>query len=160
AGLAVGEPAATLGYLWYSAALPMCWVVAVGLARAYEGRFLGTGTEEFQRGFRAFVGLTAAVAFASYATKAEGARGYVVVALPLAAGLSLVGRYVARRRLHHLRASGYHLLDLVVVGGENSVADLVTRLRGEPHNGMRVVGACLPAGCVGASLVPLGVPVL
>src|SRR5262249_27757599 len=39
AGLAVGEPAATLGYLWYSAALPMCWVVAVGLARAYEGRF-------------------------------------------------------------------------------------------------------------------------
>src|SRR5262249_55699266 len=90
----------------------------------------------------------------------EVARGYVVVALPLAAGLSLVGRYAARRRLHHLRASGYHLLDLVVVGGENSVADLVTRLRGEPHNGMRVVGACLPAGCVGASPGPLGVRVL
>jgi exopolysaccharide biosynthesis polyprenyl glycosylphosphotransferase len=62
--------------------------------------------------------------------------------------------------VHHQRASGHYMLDLVVVGGEYSVTDLVTQLRGEPHNGLRVVGACLPAGCTGELLEPLGVPVL
>jgi exopolysaccharide biosynthesis polyprenyl glycosylphosphotransferase len=161
AGLVVAPPAhATAGYLWYSLALPFFWVGAVALARAYEGRFLGSGSEEFQRVFRAFVGLTATVAFASYATKAEVARGYVVLALPLAAALSLVGRYAARKRVHHLRACGRYMLDLIVVGGEYSVTDLVTQLRGEPHNGLRVVGACLPAKSTGELLQPLGVPVL
>ncbi len=161
AGLVVAQPArATPGYLWYSLALPACWVGAVALARAYEGRFLGSGSEEFQRVFHAFVGLTAAVALASYATKAEVARGYVVLALPLAAALSLVGRYAVRKRVHHLRRSGHYMLDLVVVGGEYSVADLVTQLRGEPHNGLRVIGACLPPECTGELLEPLGVPVL
>jgi hypothetical protein len=137
-GLVVAdESRATPGYLWYSIALPLCWVCAVGLARAYEGRFLGSGSEEFQRVFRAFVGLTATVAFASYATKAELARGYVVVALPLAASLSLFGRYAVRKRLHYLRAAGLYMLDLVVVGGEHSVVDLVAQLRREPHNGLR-----------------------
>ena len=161
AGLLVAAPAhATAGYLWYSLALPFCWVGSVALARAYEGRFLGSGSEEFQRVFQAFVGLTATVAFASYATKAEVARGYVVLALPLAAALSLVGRYAVRKRVHHLRASGHYMLDLVVVGGEYSVTDLVTQLRGEPHNGLRVIGACLPPECAGELLEPLGVPVL
>jgi exopolysaccharide biosynthesis polyprenyl glycosylphosphotransferase len=155
------QPARAIpGYLWYSAALPLCWVATVGLCRAYESRFLGSGTEEFQRVFHGFVGLTAAVAFASYASKAEVARGYVVVALPMAAGLSLVGRYAVRKRLHRLRAAGRHMLDLIVVGGEHSVADLVTQLRREPASGLRVVGACLPPGSSGGLLVPLGVPVL
>jgi exopolysaccharide biosynthesis polyprenyl glycosylphosphotransferase len=154
------SPKAVPGYLWYSAALPLCWVAAVGLCRAYESRFLGSGSEEFQRVFHGFIGLTATVAFVSYASKAEVARGYMVVALPLTAALSLVGRYAVRLRLHRLRASGLHMLDLVVVGGEHSVADLVTQLRREPANGLRVIGACLPRGSAGGLLAPLGVPVL
>jgi exopolysaccharide biosynthesis polyprenyl glycosylphosphotransferase len=161
AGVMGADPAsATPGYLWYSLALPVVWIATVGMSRAYEGRFLGVGTEEFQRVVRAFVGLTAAVAFASYATKAELARGYVVLALPLAAALSLVGRYAVRKRVHHLRRSGHYMLDLVLVGGEHSVVDLVTQLRSEPYNGLRVVGACLPAESTGELLAPLGVPLL
>jgi exopolysaccharide biosynthesis polyprenyl glycosylphosphotransferase len=160
-GATVADPASpTPGYLWYSLALPAIWIFVVGLSRAYEGRFLGVGTEEFQRVVRAFVGLTAAVAFVSYATKAEIARGYVILALPLAAALSLAGRYLVRKRVHHLRRSGHYMLDLVLVGGEHSVVDLVTQLRSEPYNGLRVVGACLPAESSGELLAPLGVPVL
>ncbi|HSV66358.1 MAG TPA: sugar transferase [Mycobacteriales bacterium] len=160
-GLTVASPAhAGPGYLWYSMALPGLWVGAVAMSRAYEGRFLGIGSEEFQRVFRAFVGLTATVGFASYATKAEVARGYVVLALPLAASLSLVGRYVVRRRLHRARRSGQYMLDVIAVGGEFTVGDLVTQLRSEPHAGMRVVGACLPPDASGDLLAPLGVPVL
>jgi exopolysaccharide biosynthesis polyprenyl glycosylphosphotransferase len=161
AGVSLAAPASpTPWYLAYSLALPLIWVFSVSLSRAYEGRFLGVGTEEFQRVVRAFVGLTAVVAFVSYATKAELARGYVILALPVAAALSLVGRYAVRKRVHHLRRSGHYMTDLVLVGGEHSVVDLVTQLRREPYNGLRVVGACLPADASGELLAPLGVPVL
>lgn len=157
---APGATDASSSYRWFSAALPLLWIAAVALARAYEGRFLGIGSEEFQRVFRAFVGLTAAVAFTSYATKAEVARGYVVLALPLAVSLSLVGRYAARRRVHALRRRGQFLLDVVAVGGAYSVVDLVTQLRREPYAGMRVVGACLPDDTDGRLVERAGVPVL
>jgi exopolysaccharide biosynthesis polyprenyl glycosylphosphotransferase len=147
------------GYLAFSVALPFLWVAAVALTGAYETPVLGLGSEEFQRVGQAFVGLTAGVAFFSYATKAEVARGYVVLALPLALVLCLAGRYAARKRLHSLRGRGRCLHDVVAVGGEHSVVDLVTQLRRERYSGMRVVGACLAAGS-GRQLELLGVPVL
>src|SRR2546429_5889142 len=40
ASLVVGQPVyASTSYLWFSLALPACWVGAVTLARAYEVRF-------------------------------------------------------------------------------------------------------------------------
>ncbi len=147
------------GYLAFSLGLPLLWVGAVALGRAYEAPVLGLGSEEFQRVFQSFVGVTAAVGFASYALKAGVARGYVVLALPLAAALCLFGRYAARKRLHAMRREGLCIHDVIAVGGEHSVVDLVTRLRYEQHNGMRVVGACLTAGS-GEDLLGLGIPVL
>ena len=145
------------GYLAFSLALPVIWVASAALARAYDDRVVGLGAEEFQRVARAFVALTAFVGFCSYATKAEVARGYVVLALPMAVALSLAGRYAARKRLHALRRSGRCVHDVIAVGGEHSVLDLVTRLRREQYSGMRVVGACLASGD-GAQIVGLGVP--
>ncbi len=147
------------GYFAFNLAFPVLWVGAAALARAYETPVLGLGSEEFQRIGRAFVGLTAAASFVLYATNAEIARGYVVLALPLVLVLCLVGRYAARKRLHALRRRGEHLHGVIAVGGEHSVADLVTRLRLEQHCGMRVVGACLAAGN-GDHMRLLGVPVL
>jgi exopolysaccharide biosynthesis polyprenyl glycosylphosphotransferase len=146
-------------YLLLSAVMPLAWVAAVALANAYDPTMVGLGSDEFQRVFRAFVGFTAAVGFFSYAAKAEVARGYVVLALPLAAILCLLGRYAARKRLHALRRRGTCLDDVVAVGGEHSVVDLVTQLRREQYSGMRVVGACLAAGH-GRQLERLGVPLL
>ncbi|HYT09959.1 MAG TPA: sugar transferase [Mycobacteriales bacterium] len=146
------------GYVVLSMALPVLWVVALGLAGAYETPVLGLGSEEFQRVTRAFVALTAAVGFFSYATKAEVARGYVVLALPLALAFCLLARYGARKRLHALRRRGSCLHDVVAVGGEHSIVDLVVQLRHEPYSGMRVVGACLAAG-TGHLLELHGVPV-
>ena len=69
----------------------MLWVAAVALAGGYEARILGLGSEEFQRVFRAFVGLTATVGFVSFALKVDVARGYVVLALPLVTILTFLG---------------------------------------------------------------------
>jgi exopolysaccharide biosynthesis polyprenyl glycosylphosphotransferase len=146
-------------YLGLSLALPVTWVATAALCGAYDDRIVGLGSEEYQRVGRTFVALTAAVGFFSYATKAEVARGYVVLALPVAALLSLAMRYALRKRLHARRRAGRCVHQVVVVGGEHSVVDLVTQLRREPYSGMRVVGACLASGD-GAAVVCLAVPLL
>ena len=140
-------------------AAPVLWVAAIGLSGGYEARVLGLGSEEFQRIFRAFVGLTATIGFVSYALKADIARGYIVWALPVATVLSFLGHYGFRKRLHRGRSRGRYTYRVIAVGGEESVADLTSQLRQERYCGMQVVGACLSAGD-GARLVGLGVPLL
>jgi exopolysaccharide biosynthesis polyprenyl glycosylphosphotransferase len=147
------------GYLAFSLAFPVLWVAALAVAGCYEARIIGLGSDEFQRVIEAFVGLTALVSFFAYASKIELARGYVVLSLPLAGVLCLLGRYAARKRLHWQRRTGRHMHDVVAVGGEHAVLDLVTQLRRDEYSGMNVVGACLSAGD-GAQLVGIGVPLL
>ena len=125
--------------------LPLAWVAAVGFSRAYEGRFVGVGSAEFERVFRAFLHLTVATVFISYLTRAPVARGYIVAALPLALALDLTGRYAARKWLHRRRLRGQYLTSVLAVGGVESVAQFTTLLRHDQHAGMRVVGACIPS---------------
>nr|WP_242614694.1 sugar transferase [Actinomadura roseirufa] len=125
-------------------ALPVIWVCWVAATRAYETRFFGAGTEEYRRIFDAGISLTAAVAIVSYATKAEVARGFVVVTLPVLTLLSLLGRYRLRKHLHLRRARGECLRRAVAVGHREAVAELVREFGRAPHHGMRIVAACLP----------------
>jgi exopolysaccharide biosynthesis polyprenyl glycosylphosphotransferase len=145
------------GYLAGAVAVPVLWLAVLALLDCYEPRVLGLGSEEFQRVLRGFVAATAALGFVSYALKLEVARGYVVVALPLAALLCLLGRYAARKWLHRRRMQGSYLHNVIAVGEEHAVVDLVTQLRHDQYSGMQVVGACLSGGD-GAGLVGLGVP--
>ncbi len=131
-------------YLVCCPLLPVVWLTVVACNRAYEGHFIGFGPAEFQRVFRSFLYLTLIVAAASYTTKTELARGFVVVALPLTLALSLLGRGALRRQLRRRRARGTAVSSVIVVGGAHAVIDLSARLRVDVHAGMRVVGACLP----------------
>jgi exopolysaccharide biosynthesis polyprenyl glycosylphosphotransferase len=149
----------TYSYAAATFVAPVLWVSAIALSGGYEARILGLGSEEFQRIFRAFVGLTASIGFVSYALKADVARGYIVWALPLAMVLSFLGHYAFRKRLHRGRSRGRYTYRVIAVGGEESVADLTAQLRQERYCGMQVVGACLSTGD-GARLVGLGVPLL
>ncbi|WP_407659508.1 sugar transferase [Lipingzhangella rawalii] len=133
-------------YLALTAALPLVWIGALALAGAYERRFIGVGTEEFRRVLSAGVVLTALVAVLAYATQAELARGYVLVALPAVTVLSLVMHYAWRKRLHRWHRAGRCMRRTLVVGHASAVRELVRLLRREPHHGMTVVGVCLPAG--------------
>src|SRR5664279_4405016 len=89
-----------------SAAFPPTWVAVMAANRAYEPRFLGRGSEEFRRVFRAAVGFIATVASVCYAAQIQLARGYVAIALPLGTLFTLLGRYAARRVVHAQRARG------------------------------------------------------
>ena len=151
-------PAAEVaGYLILTMLMPVLWVAMVALLDCYEPRVLGLGSDEFQRVGRAFIAATAVLGFVSYAFKLEVARGYVVLALPLALFLCVLGRYAARKWLHRRRMAGEFLHNVIAVGEEHAVVDLVTQLRRDQYSGMRVMGACLSGGD-GARLVGLGVP--
>jgi exopolysaccharide biosynthesis polyprenyl glycosylphosphotransferase len=142
--------------------LPLAWVGVIAFNRAYEARFVGVGSAEFDRVFRAFLHLTAATVFISYLSKAPVARGYVIAALPLALALDLSGRYLARKRLHKKRARGECFTSVLAVGSVDAIAEFTSLLRHDTHAGMRVVGACVTTGDVQASrlLDALGVKVL
>ncbi len=125
--------------------LAVAWTTSMALGRAYEARFLGLGSEEFKRVCNAAIRIVAVIATFSYATHSAVGRRYVLIALPLATGLALVGRYSARRVLNQLRRTGRCVHRVVVAGDRVGVADLVRVTREADYAGMHVVGVCLAA---------------
>jgi len=131
-------------YLIFTLTMPFIWIVAAFLNRAYETRYLFVGTDEYQRVIRGGLAATAAIAIFSYGAGKEIARGYVVIALPVATVGCVLARFAARKVLHHAHERGKHLRRVVVVGYHRAVQELVQQLRRERYHGMEVVGACLP----------------
>jgi exopolysaccharide biosynthesis polyprenyl glycosylphosphotransferase len=148
-------------YAVASLALPLLWIVAVGLAGGYDSRFVGVGPDEFRKVLNAGVSLTACVAIASYATKTDLARGYVVLALPSLTLLDLAARFTLRKRLHRLRRLGECMRRVVVVGHADVVTDLATVLHRETYHGLAIVAACVADSGLRdeVSAIP-GVPVI
>jgi exopolysaccharide biosynthesis polyprenyl glycosylphosphotransferase len=156
AGVAESHPST-----WIAAVLPLIWLTAMLVARAYEERFLWVGPEEFRRVFSASAFLLATVGTVSWALKLEVARGFVVVALPLATLLTLAYRYAHRRWLHRQRGHGRHQQTTLLVGHRSAVAALDEQIHREAYHGYRVVGCCLPATQHGAAHDAFqGLPVL
>jgi exopolysaccharide biosynthesis polyprenyl glycosylphosphotransferase len=136
-------------YLGLSLALPVLWIVALWLSGAYDVRFIGTGSDEYRKVLTAGVSLTAAVAIFSYTVNLQLSRAYVVIALPSVTVFDLLARFAMRKRLHQNRMHGKCLHNVVAVGHELAVADLVTELGRDRYHGLTVVGACVvrPGEC-------------
>jgi exopolysaccharide biosynthesis polyprenyl glycosylphosphotransferase len=150
-------------YVGIAIALPLAWVAVVAFNRAYEGRFVGVGPAEFQRIFRAFLHLTALVAFVSFATGADLSRGFIVLALPFALTLDLIGRYAARKYLHRMRSAGRAMRSVLAVGDFDAIASFTAMLLRDEYAGMHVVGACVPGDMsddVARRLDEIGIPLL
>jgi len=130
-------------YVALTAALPIAWIIFVALARGYEARVIGAGADEFRRIINAGIALTATVAVVSYATTAQVARGYVVIAMPCVVSLDMIARYWLRKRLHKVRALGGCMRRAVAVGHPKDVEALINELQREPYHGLRVVSVCL-----------------
>jgi exopolysaccharide biosynthesis polyprenyl glycosylphosphotransferase len=142
-----------------AACMPVLWLLAMFGARAYEPRFLWIGPEEFRRVLTASIWVLAMVGTGSWAFKWSLARGFVCIALPVAAVLTIVHRYVRRQALHRQRRAGQHQQATLLVGHAGAVADLRARLAANPDHGLQVVGCCLPAGSARDGVFD-GLPVL
>ena len=140
-----------LDYRLLTLLFPLAWIAALAVNRAYESRHLFVGTDEYARVVRSGLGLTAALAILSFSFDLRLARGYVIIAVPLATLLDLGARYVYRQLLHRAWARGERLHRVILVGHARSVADMTRRLRNESHHGLGIIGACLPPGQHGGS---------
>jgi exopolysaccharide biosynthesis polyprenyl glycosylphosphotransferase len=148
-----------VSYSVLSLLLVPLWMGMLVAARGYEMRYLGTGAEEFKRVGAASLRLGAGTATVCYAFRLDVARGYIAVALPLGTVLLLLGRYAARRWLHHQRAYGRYQHRVLAIGGAENVSMLANEFARSAHAGFRVVGVCVPAPDTGQRLEN-GLPVL
>jgi exopolysaccharide biosynthesis polyprenyl glycosylphosphotransferase len=130
-------------YVVATAGLPLIWIAWVAMVGGYDPRFIGLGSEEFRRIINAAVGLTAAIAAASYAFKLDFARGYVLIALPGLGIADTLVRYGMRKYLHHQRGRGRFMLRVTAVGHAKAVTDLIAQLRHDRFHGLEIVNACL-----------------
>ena len=135
------------------------WPVLLAVLGTYAERWQGTGAEAFRR-----VTATGLVAVAGLgvvgATGAHSVDRLVLVATPVATALTVGGRLLNRHRLHRARARGLMGQNVVVVGREVAVVDLVRRLRRDTASGLHVIGACVPRPKESSQLVANGIPVL
>ncbi len=122
------------------------WLATMALGGTYERRHLGGGSEEYRRVFSSAARFLSIVAIVYLVVDIDVARGFVAFAIPIATLLTILERYAVRRWLHGQRAAGRFAKRVLVVGAEQSVTDLVRQLRGTPHAGLAVLGACLPEG--------------
>lgn len=137
-----------LDYRWLTALFPAAWVTVLYLNRAYEARHLFVGTDEYARVVRAGMSLTALLAILSFSFDLRLARGYVIIALPLATVVTVGARFLYRQLLHRSWARGERLHRVILVGHARAVAEMTRRLRNESHHGLGIIGACLPTGHV------------
>ena len=141
-------------------ALVALWPALVTMSGGYAERRLGAGSDEFRRVLLAGVLAQTVLSTSAIAFTVPGLRPFALICAPLATVLALMGRLVLRRRLHSARRKGSMTKDVVVVGREVAVVDLVRRLRRDPAAGLNVVGACVPNPRSAGLLDALGVPVL
>jgi exopolysaccharide biosynthesis polyprenyl glycosylphosphotransferase len=130
-------------YFWLSVGLPVLWLLTLGLAGAYDSRFIGVGSDEFRKVLNAGICLIAVVAVVAYSTRTEVARGYVVLAIPCTTAFCLFARFRLRKSLHRQRGQRRFMRKVVAVGHPDVIAELVTVLRRETHHGLSVVAACV-----------------
>jgi exopolysaccharide biosynthesis polyprenyl glycosylphosphotransferase len=139
--------------------LPAAWLVALWSHGAYDRRYLGVGTEEFKRVFRASITIAASVSFLAFAFKIDLSRLSVATALVGALSYLVVGRFVARRALILVRGKGRAVHRVLLVGSFVEALDVHAAVTRAPSAGLVPVGIALTEGFAASRGAPSPVPV-
>lgn len=133
-----------IDYRLLAAAMVPAWLLALTLSGSYDSRFITAGAEQYRRVLNASAWLLAGVALLSFALRAEVSREFVLISLPYAAALTIVGRFMARKALHRQFSNNQLTQRVVAVGSAAEVSDLVVHLHRASNVGYRVVAAVTP----------------
>ncbi len=147
-------------YVLISVVMFLTWLAALRFGEAHDPKLMGTDPHEYLRVTNITLAYFGAVAVVAYLLRYDLARGYVAIAMPLGLVLLNVGRLVHRRLLETERRSGRHITRALVVGGRDSVTQLVDELGRDSRVVLETVAACVPGGAIGPYEEVRGVPVV
>ena len=104
-------------------AAPVAWLGFLAVSGTYNRYRLGNGTEEYRAIGRAALLSFALMAVVDYLIDASLARGFVLPTLLIWLLATLSGHWLLRQRLNARRAQGDCMLNTLVVGREDAVAE-------------------------------------
>jgi exopolysaccharide biosynthesis polyprenyl glycosylphosphotransferase len=133
----------TLVAYWF---LPLAWLVVLWGHGAYDRRYLGLGTDEFKRVFRAAVTVTALVSFVVFSTRFSPSRFSIGLALLSGLVYVVTGRWLARRILVLVRGRGRAIHRVLLVGTFVEATDVYAAVTRVPGAGLVPVGIHLTKG--------------
>jgi exopolysaccharide biosynthesis polyprenyl glycosylphosphotransferase len=156
----LSTPGPDLPYASVAVILAASWLLSLVLSGAYDGRELGTGSEEYRRVFNGGVRALAALAIVTFLFRVDVARLYVAIDLPLMTALAVVFRHAVRKRVHRRREVGEMVNKVLVVGSVEHSTELIRHLCRSPHAGYRVFAACVPGRAEILDVDAIKVPIL
>jgi exopolysaccharide biosynthesis polyprenyl glycosylphosphotransferase len=133
------------------------WLLIMTLASTYDEDYIPAGAEQYRRILNGGVWLLAAMAFMSFALRADVSRAFVLASVPLATLFTVGDRFLLRKWLHHRFAHDWTAHRVVAIGSAPEVADLARHMHRASHAGFRVVAALTP-GEADRPALPDGMP--
>lgn len=135
---------AAFNYTAVSVILAATWIAFLAIFRTRSPRVLGSGAEEYRRILSATFRLFGLVAIVSLLFRAELARGYLAIALPVGLAGLLTTRWLFRRHVAKARRHGRYQTAVVIVGSLSSALSMARSFSRDGSAGYSVVGVCLP----------------
>lgn len=139
--------------------LPLGWLVALWGHGAYDRRYLGVGSDEYKRVFRASITAAATLSFLAFAFKIDLSRLSVGTALVGSLLYIVVGRFLARRVLVLVRRHGRAVHRVLLVGSFTDAIDVLTAVKRVPAAGLVPVGIHLTEGFASGRVTDSPLPV-
>lgn len=156
-----GESLTAPGYGQYflpafSILFAVAWLTALSAFRTRSLRIAGTGVEEYRRVVTASFYTFGLIAIVTLLFKADIARGYLAVALPVGTIGLVMTRWAWHSTLGKKRTGGAYQTAVLAFGEAGAVTDLANELTRSPGDGYRVVGVGIPGyGSPRGELLPL-----
>lgn len=136
-----GTPQSQLRWLLCLTLLPLAVVGALSLARCYEPRFLGQGTDDVRRLLDVTLKVMAVVGAIALVTQSDLARTITIVMFPIVIVGGTIARYVGHVVQSRAARRGVAMHRALVVGTERATAEMMRRLAMRDDHTFQVVGA-------------------
>ena len=140
-GLLIASPGSAGGLGWLVVPVWLAWLTASG---AHDVRHTGAGSTELPRVLGASLRAALTLMFAAYVVPEQAPRSLVLVTLPAAVVLLLLGRAGARIATAAARRRGHGQHRVLVLGTVADVLDLAEQAARTPGAVFDIVGACVP----------------
>lgn len=134
------QPGLSFSYSLLSLILVSLWLLFLKLLGTRNTRVLGVGNAEYTRIFQSVLSLFSVLAIFGYLTKTEISRSYVFSLFTLGTFFIYLSRWLWRKWLTSQRVIGKLSDKALLVGSDESIADIKAALNSHPEAGLVISG--------------------